>query len=137
MNGTDLLQVLLNLTINGLQASSQAHRVEVQARIIPVDAPRPFLQPAPATRFVRAPEFPENAPLAAISIQDDGPGISEHLLDRIFEAYFTTKAPGQGTGLGLSIVRRLVLQARGAIHVYSHPGEGTVFTVYIPLCPAA
>ena len=69
----------------------------------------------------------------ALRVSDNGPGIPEHLLDRIFEPYFTTKAPGKGTGLGLAIVRRLVLQARGAIHLFSHPGEGTVFTVYVPL----
>jgi signal transduction histidine kinase len=133
MNGTDLLQILLNLTINALQSSQQSHRVELHARLLPAGAPRTFLQTAPGARLLRSPEFEESSALAAISVQDDGPGMPEHLLERIFDAYFTTKAPGQGTGLGLSIVRRLVFQSRGAIHVYSHPGEGTVFTVYVPL----
>jgi signal transduction histidine kinase len=54
-------------------------------------------------------------------------------LEKIFDPYFTTKPPGQGTGLGLSIVRRLVTQAHGAVHLYTHSGEGTVFTVYLPI----
>jgi signal transduction histidine kinase len=133
INRTDLLQILLNLTINALQCSTQQHRVEVYARVLGADAPRPFLQPAKGTYLVSAPDFSTKAPMVAISVQDNGPGIAEAHLDKIFDTYFTTKAPGQGTGLGLSIVRRLVLQAQGAIHVYTHAGEGTVFTVYLPL----
>lgn len=133
INRTDLLQVLLNLTVNALQCSPEPHRVEVYAKLLGIDAPRPFLQNVPGTRLVQAPTFVPTAPLVAISIRDNGPGMNEALLDRIFEAYFTTKAPGQGTGLGLSIVQRLVIHAHGAVHVYSHPGEGTTFTVYLPV----
>jgi len=133
ITNTDLLQVLLNLTINALQCTTQPHRVELYAKLLPAGGPRPFLQPAPLTRLIRAPDFPENSELVSFSVHDNGPGIPEDLQDRIFEPYFTTKPPGQGTGLGLSIVRRLVLQARGAVHIYSHLGEGTVFTIYIPL----
>ena len=133
INRTDLLQVLLNLTINALQCSTQAHRVELYAKVLGVDAPRSFLQAAKGTYFVSSPNFAPRGPIVAITVQDNGPGISEAHLDKIFDSYFTTKAPGQGTGLGLSIVRRLVLQAQGAVHVYTHAGEGTVFTVYIPL----
>jgi signal transduction histidine kinase len=82
---------------------------------------------------VKAPTFLPNASLIAISVADNGPGMPESLLDRIFDPYFTTKPPGQGTGLGLSIVQRLVIHAHGAVHVYSHPGEGTTFTVYLPV----
>jgi two-component system, sensor histidine kinase and response regulator len=133
INGTDLLQVLINLTVNALQCSAEPHRVELYGRIISSSAPRPFLQPGSNSRLIRAKDFPQNTPLAAISVQDNGPGIPETLLDRVFEPYFTTKEPGHGSGLGLSIVRRLVLQAHGAVHIYSHFGEGTVFTVYLPL----
>jgi signal transduction histidine kinase len=132
INRTDLLQVLLNLTINALQCSQQRHRVEVYAKYLPADAPRPFQQSAAGTRLVRAQTFEPKAPLVAISVRDNGPGIAETLLDRIFEPYFTTKPAGQGSGLGLSIVQRLVLHAHGAVHLYSHAGEGTVFTVYLP-----
>ena len=132
INRTDLLQVLLNLTINALQCSSTPHRVELSAKLLGPDAPRPFLQPAQGTRMLSAATFDAKAPLIAISIQDNGPGMAESLLDRIFEPYFTTKPPGQGTGLGLSIVQRLVTHAHGAVHLFSHTGEGTVFTVYLP-----
>ena len=132
INRTDLLQILLNLTINALQCSSEPHRVEVNAKFFSVEALRPFLQPTSGARLLQSPTFESKAPLVGISIRDNGPGMSEALLDRIFEPYFTTKAPGQGTGLGLSIVQRLVNHAHGAVHVYSHAGEGTIFTVYLP-----
>ena len=96
------------------------------------DAPRLFLQPTEGTRLLRAATFESKAPLVAVSVRDDGPGMQESLLDRIFEPYFTTKPPGQGTGLGLSIVQRLVTHAHGAVHLFSHIGEGTIFTVYLP-----
>ena len=132
MNRTDLLQVLLNLTINALQCAPEPHRVELYAKILPPDQ-RAFLQPAPGTHFLPSPTFEPKDPLIAISVQDNGPGIPESLLEKVFDPYFTTKPPGQGTGLGLSIVRRLISQARGAIHLYTHRGEGTVFTVYLPV----
>ncbi|MGZ8919642.1 MAG: response regulator, partial [Limisphaerales bacterium] len=132
INRTDLLQVLLNLTINALQCAATPHKVEVSARLLGMDAPRPFLQAAAGVRLFQAPTFQPKAPLVAISVRDNGPGMQENLLERIFEPYFTTKPPGQGTGLGLSIVQRLVMHAHGAVHVYSHAGEGTIFTVYLP-----
>ena len=132
INRTDLLQVLLNLTINALQCSPEPHRVEVAAKLLASEAPRPFLQAATNTRLLQAPTFDPKAALVAISVRDNGPGMPEKLLEQIFEPYFTTKAPGKGTGLGLSIVQRLVMHADGAVHVYTHPGEGTIFTIYLP-----
>ena len=133
VHSTDLLQILLNLTINGLQCTPIKHRVELYARQLPASTPRPFLQPDTNTLLIRSTEFSESSPLVAISVQDNGPGIPESVRNQIFEPYFTTKPPGQGTGLGLSIVKRLILQAKGAVHLYSMPGEGTVFTVYLPI----
>ena len=130
---TDLLQVLVNLTVNALQCSPEPHRVELYAKVLEAGAPRAFAVASPGTMLLAAPEFQRDEELVAISVQDNGPGMTKGTLERIFEAYFTTKPPGQGTGLGLSIVKRLVFQAKGALHVYSHPGEGTVFTVYFPL----
>jgi two-component system, sensor histidine kinase and response regulator len=130
---TDLLQILLNLTINGLQASSAPHRVEIYGKTLDPGGPRPFLDNAANTLLIRGDEFQPAGRLVALTVQDNGPGIPGGLLPRIFDPYFTTKSPGQGTGLGLSIVRRLVCQARGAVHVYSHLGEGAVFTVYLPI----
>jgi signal transduction histidine kinase len=132
VHSTDLLQILLNLTINGLQCTPAKHRVELYAKHLPAGTPRPFLLPAAHTQLIRSPQFPEHEDLISISIHDNGPGIPEDVCSRIFEPYFTTKPPGQGTGLGLSIVKRLTLQSKGAVHLYSMLGEGTVFTVYFP-----
>lgn len=133
MHRTDLLQVLLNLTINALQASSDPHRVELSARLVPPGGGQGFMRTAPGVRFIRTAGFDENSEFLAISVQDNGAGIPEHILTRIFEPYFTTKPPGQGSGLGLAIVQRLVTVAKGAIHIYSIPGEQTIFTVCLPL----
>lgn len=133
VHSTDLLQVLVNLTVNALQCSPECHRVELYAKVLPPGGPRPFALPSADTLFLQPPGFEKDQGLVAISVQDNGPGMTKSTIERVFEAYFTTKPPGQGTGLGLSIVKRLVFQALGALHVYSHPGEGTVFTVYFPL----
>ena len=68
----------------------------------------------------------------AVSIEDNGPGISPDLMPRIFEPFFTTKAKGEGTGLGLGIVRQIVEKHSGKIDVESRPGC-TRFTVRIPM----
>ena len=72
-----------------------------------------------------------------ISIADSGRGIAPQHLDRIFEPFFTTKEVGQGTGLGLSIVYEIIKQHGGEISVASREGEGTTFTIRLPLHAAA
>jgi signal transduction histidine kinase len=72
-----------------------------------------------------------------IKVQDDGPGIAEGKLERIFDAFFTTKKTGKGTGLGLSIVDSLVTDMGGAIDVESKVGVGTTFTMTFPLAEPA
>jgi signal transduction histidine kinase len=71
-------------------------------------------------------------PLVRLSVRDNGPGIPEQVLPKIFQPYFTTKGPRQGTGLGLNIVQRLVKEGGGAFHVRTRVGEGTTFSIYIP-----
>ena len=68
-----------------------------------------------------------------ISISDTGGGIPPDKIDRIFEPFFTTKEVGKGTGLGLSITYDIIKKHDGEIDVYSVPGEGTTFTVKIPI----
>ena len=68
-----------------------------------------------------------------LTVSDTGHGIDRLVLERIFDPYYTTKAPGEGTGMGLSITHGIIKSYGGNIQVYSEPGEGTVFHVYLPL----
>jgi signal transduction histidine kinase len=69
---------------------------------------------------------------AAISVEDNGPGIAPENLPRIFDPFFSTKPVGQGTGLGLFIVHEIVGQHGGTVSVESEPGRGARFTVHVP-----
>ena len=67
-----------------------------------------------------------------IRLQDNGPGIPPENLDKIFEPFFSTKAPGEGTGLGLYIARDIVTQANGTIRAESELHRGSVFSFVLP-----
>jgi signal transduction histidine kinase len=135
VNGTDLMQILLNLVVNALQCSAQPHLVEMCAWIVPDLLDLLSFKDGPHDRFIGVEHFDNTPPFVAVAIRDDGPGIPEQVLPKIFQPYFTTKAQDLGAGLGLSIVQRLIKRAKGALLVHTRPKEGTTFTAYIPAAP--
>ena len=74
---------------------------------------------------------------AFVEISDTGGGIPAELISRIYDPFFTTKVPGQGTGLGLSVTYGVIQEHRGSIECESDPGQGTRFTLTLPLAAAA
>jgi len=135
INGTDLIQVMLNLVVNAFQCSTQSHSVVIESRILPQPLDLAAFKDGPHTRLLNVENFDNVPPLLVLSVQDTGPGIPPDVLPKIFQPYFSTKGPRQGTGLGLNIVQRLVKEAKGALHVETMPGQGTTFTVYLTAVP--
>ena len=131
INGTELIQILLNLTINAFQSTSDDQTVWVTAENVPQALPLELLCDGPEDIVVGREPLANEPPLVALSVLDQGPGIAPEVLPHIFEPYFTTKAE-QGTGLGLAIVSRLVQDHRGLLHVKTKVREGTRITVYFP-----
>lgn len=132
INGTDFIQILLNLAINGFQASEDPHSVKVLAKMCSDASEFSQIQAGDQDAVLNREGFQNSGPILQLSIEDTGPGIRPDLISKIFEPYFTTKAPGKGTGLGLSIVQRLLKEANGFLHLHSVLGEGTRFTLYLP-----
>ncbi len=131
INGTDLLQILLNLTINALQSIETPHQVEITCQ--PLENALDLAQYAdgPGQRLINREGFLNRGPLLAVTVADNGPGIAPELLARMFVEKFTTKSSDRGTGLGLSIVHRLVREAKAAIHLRTEIGKGSWFTVLL------
>jgi two-component system NtrC family sensor kinase len=117
-----LQQVLLNLAMNGMQAMPDGGSLLLQ-----------LSRQEAATR--PGAEAAESGPLCTIRVEDRGGGIAPQDLPHIFDPFFTTKEVGQGTGLGLSIAYGIVEEHGGWIEVASTFGEGSVFTVFLPLAP--
>ena len=132
INGTDLIQILLNLAINALQCCTEPHLVDISSQMLHSGVDFSNLHDGPSDRILFGQGFSNTPPLLQFSVRDDGPGIPAEVLPKIFQPYFTTKPPGKGTGLGLAIVRRLLKEARGCLHVHSKPGQGTSFNIYLP-----
>jgi signal transduction histidine kinase len=114
-----LHQVLTNLVVNAIQATPDGGSVDIVTRVVEQAAP---------------PYVGEQAPRwLAIEIRDHGIGMDDATRARIFEPFFTTKQVGEGTGLGLSVTWGIVREHGGWIDVHSSPGEGSTFTVYLPM----
>ena len=135
MNGTDVIQVLLNLVINALQSTTKSHEVNLVAQVILHPLDLTMLKDGLHDRVLNVESFDNTAPLALLSVSDNGPGIPNETLPKIFEPYFSTKGERGGTGLGLNIVQRLVKGANGVLHVHTEVGKGTTFKVYLPAVP--
>jgi CheY-like chemotaxis protein len=119
---TQLQQVLINLCTNAVQAiGNRSGRIEIHLECCSVEQPRETV----VGQLIRG-------DYAMLSVRDSGSGIDPQILERIFEPFFTTKEVGKGTGLGLAMVHNVVLAHAGAIDVSSSPGEGTIFTIFIP-----
>jgi signal transduction histidine kinase len=131
MNGTDVIQILLNLAVNAFQCAPLSHRVEVGGEILREPLDLTAFKDGPNDRLLNVEGMDNTAPLVKLWVRDTGPGIPVEVLPKIFQPYFTTKGPRQGTGLGLNIVQRLIKEGKGALHVHTRPGEGTTFTIYL------
>ena len=133
ISATNLLRVLLNLALNGLQSASAPLRVEIIAQGIPAKFDFSGFTNGSNERFVASGRFRGGAPMIAISVRDNGPGIAGDIISRIFNESVTTKPPGKGTGLGLGSVKQLVTEVHGAIRLTTKAGQGSTFTVFLPL----
>jgi signal transduction histidine kinase len=132
INGTDVIQILLNLTVNAFQCSTTPHRVEIGGEVFGVPLDLTQFKDGPNDRLLNVESMENTVPLVKLWVRDHGPGIPTEVLPKIFQPYFTTKGPRQGTGLGLNIVQRLVKEAGGALHCHTRVAEGTTFSVYLP-----
>ncbi|MCX5816180.1 MAG: PAS domain S-box protein [Proteobacteria bacterium] len=119
---TQLDQVLMNLATNARDSMPDGGRLYIKSRQFVMD-----------DGFVKRNAFGKEGTYALISVSDTGIGIDKGMIDKIFEPFFTTKEVGKGTGLGLAIVYGIIKQHNGHINVYSEPGKGTTFNIYIPL----
>ena len=133
ISSTNLLRVLLNLALNGLQSADAPHRVEIIAQRLPAKFDFSGFTDGTDERFVASPRFTTGAPMIAISVRDNGSGVPAKIIPRLFDESVTTKPPGKGTGLGLGSVKQLVTEVRGAIRLTTKQGQGSTFTVFLPL----
>lgn len=117
-------QVIVNLVTNASHAIGSAHGlIAVSVGVAPEGIAHPQGGPA--------------APAIRLSVADTGCGMDEATVAQIFQPFFTTKGVGEGTGLGLSIVHGVVTSHHGSITVRSAPGQGSEFTVLLPLAEAS
>ena len=121
---TQLHQVLLNLCVNARDAISGHGKILISADNVEID-------PSFAAMNLEAKEGPH----LCIEVEDTGEGISPEIIDKIFDPFFTSKSVGKGTGLGLSTTLAIVKSHGGFIRIFSKPGVGTRFRVYLPAQP--
>jgi PAS domain S-box-containing protein len=122
---TQINQVILNLCVNARDAMPNGGRIRLAAKNVEIDQQYAVMNHGMIPgRYV------------LLEVVDGGTGIPKAIIDRIFEPFFTTKEVGKGTGLGLSTVLGIVRSHGGFVNVYSEPGNGTTFRVYLPALSA-
>jgi signal transduction histidine kinase len=114
-------QVFLNLMVNAWQAMPGGGTIFIESDNLMVDEENSKQFQVPCGRYVR------------VKISDTGIGMDQDTLKRIFEPFFTTHRMGRGSGLGLAAVYGIIKNHEGEIHVTSQKGQGSVFTIYLPV----